>query len=133
MTDSREKMLDKIRALLSKTTENGCTEEEYLAALAKARALMDTYEITEADLQLTKEEGVVLRKEMTGTDPHHIKWSMSRAVGEFCDCRAWRDRDGKLVFLGLASDTQFATLLLDHLAGFVLTELTDHLLGDTAI
>jgi hypothetical protein len=30
MTDNREKMLDKIRALLSETTENGCTEEEYL-------------------------------------------------------------------------------------------------------
>jgi hypothetical protein len=126
-------MLDKIRALLSKTTENGCTEEEYLAALAKARALMDTYEITEADLQLTKEEGVVLRREMTGTDPHHIKWNMSRAVGEFCDCRAWRDRDGKFVFLGLASDTQFAAWLLDHLAAFVLTELADHLMGDIAI
>lgn len=133
MTDNREKMLDKIRALLSKTTENGCTEEEYLAALAKARALMDAYEITEADLQLTKEEGVVLRKETTGTDPHHIKWSMSKAVGEFCDCRAWRDHDGKLVFLGLASDTQFATWLLDQLAGFVLVELTDHLMGDPAI
>jgi len=37
----REKLLDKIRALLSKTTESGCTEGEYLAALAKARALMD--------------------------------------------------------------------------------------------
>jgi hypothetical protein len=133
MTDNREKMLDKIRALLSKTTENGCTEEEYLAALAKARALMDAYEITEADLQLTKEEGVVLRKEMKGTDPHRIKFSMSMAVGEFCDCRAWRDGDEKLVFMGLASDTQFATWLLDHLAGFVLTELTDHLMGDIAI
>jgi hypothetical protein len=133
MRDNREKMLDKIRALLSKTTESGCTEEEYLAALAKARALMDAYEITEADLQLTKEEGVVLRKEMTGTDPHHIKWSLSRAVGEFCDCRAWRDGEGKLVFMGLASDTQFATWLLDHLAGFVLAELADHLMGDIAI
>jgi hypothetical protein len=133
MTDSREKMLDKIRALLSKTTENGCTEEEYLAALAKARALMDANEITEADLQLTKEEGVVLRREMTGSDPHHIKWNMSRAVGDFCDCRAWRDRNGKFVFLGLASDTQFAAWLLDHLAAFVLTELAGHLMGDIAI
>jgi hypothetical protein len=133
MTDNREKMLDKIRALLSKTTENGCTEEEYLAALAKARALMDAYDITEADLELTKEEGVVLRKERTGTDPHHIKWNMSSTVGQFCDCTAWRDRDGKLVFLGLASDTQFATWLLDHLAAFVLTELADHLMGDIAI
>jgi hypothetical protein len=133
MTGHREKMLDKIRALLSKTTENGCTEEEYLAALAKARALMDAYEIAEDDLQLTKEEGVVLRKEMTSIDPHHIKWYMSRAVGEFCDCRAWRDEDGKLVFMGVASDTQFATWLLDHLAGFVLAELADHLMGDIAI
>jgi hypothetical protein len=133
MTDSREKMLEKIRALLSKTTENGCTEEEALAALAKARALMDTYEITEEDLQLTKEEGVILRREKAGSNPHHIKSRMSMAVAQFCDCRVWRDHDGKLVFMGLASDTQFATWLLDHLTGYVLAELADHLMGDIEI
>ena len=37
------------------------------------------------------------------------------------------------MFLGLASDTQFATWLLDHLAAFVLIELTDHLMGDVAV
>jgi hypothetical protein len=37
------------------------------------------------------------------------------------------------VFLGLASDVQFATWLLDHLTGFVLMELADHLMGDIAI
>ena len=52
--DNREKMYDKIRALLSKTTANGCTEEEYLAALGKARALMDAHEITGDDLQLKR-------------------------------------------------------------------------------
>ena len=129
----REKLLDKIRALLSKTTESGCTEGEYLAALAKARALMDTYEVTEAELRLAKEEGVVLRKESTGTDPHQIKWQMSSAVGRFCDCEAFRDRDGKLVFMGLPSDTQLGTWLLDHLAAFALTELASHLMGDIAI
>ena len=41
MSDSREKMIDKIKALLSKTTGNGCTQEEELTALDKARALMD--------------------------------------------------------------------------------------------
>jgi hypothetical protein len=61
---------------------------------------MDAYEITETDLQLTKEEGVVLRREMTGTDPHHIKGNMSLAVAQFCDCTVWRDRDGTFVFLG---------------------------------
>jgi hypothetical protein len=37
------------------------------------------------------------------------------------------------VFLGLASDVQFATWLLDHLTSFVLVELTKHLMGDVAI
>jgi hypothetical protein len=132
MTDGREKMFDKIRALLSKTVERGCTEEEYLAAFAKARALMDAFEITDADLKLAKEEGVILRKD-SSKDPHHIKWAMTGAVAGFCDCRSWREPGGEIVFLGLASDTQFATWLLDHLAGFVLTELTDHLMGDIAI
>ena len=93
---------------------------------------MDAYEVTEADLQLTKDEAVVLRKG-SGVDPHNIKSNMTQAVAMFCDCRAWLDRDGKLVFLGLASDVQFATWLLDHLAGYVLVELTDHLMGDVAI
>jgi hypothetical protein len=132
MTDTRDKMLDKIRALLSKTTENGCTQEEELAALTKARALMDAYEVTEADLQLAKDEGVIMRKG-SPDDPHSIKFYMIRAIAEFCDCQGWRDRDGKLVFLGLPSDARFASWLLDHLAGFVLTELADHLMGDIAV
>jgi hypothetical protein len=132
VTDDREKLLEKIRALLSKTTENGCTEEEELAALAKARAWMDAYEVTEAELQLTKEEGVVMRMG-SSADPHNIKFYMSSLVADFCDCKAWRNRDHNLVFLGLASDVHFATWLLDHLAGFVLTELADHLMGDVSI
>jgi Protein of unknown function (DUF2786) len=134
MTENREGMLDKIRALLSKTIANGCTEAEELAALAKGRALMDAYEVTEVDLQLAKEEGVILRREKPGTkDPHGIKFNVSRAVSEFCDCTCWRSREGGLVFLGLASDVQFATWLLDHLTGFVLTELANHLMGDVAV
>jgi Protein of unknown function (DUF2786) len=134
MTENREGLLDKIRALLSKTTENGCTEAEELAALAKARALMDAHEVTEADLQLVKEEALIMRKEGRGAkDPHGIKFNLSGAVGEFCDCKAWRDREDGLVFLGLASDVQFATWLLDHLTSFVLVELTKHLMGDVAI
>jgi hypothetical protein len=130
---SRDGLIKKIKALLSMTTENNCTEAEYLIALDKARAMIDAHEVTEAELQLTKQEGVVLRKETTGTNPHHIKAQMSTAVGQFCDCKAWLDRDGKIVFLGLVSDTQFAAWLLDHLTAFVLVELTDHLMGDIAL
>ena len=45
---NREKIIEKIKALLNKTVDNGCSEEEMGAALDKARALMDAHEITEA-------------------------------------------------------------------------------------
>src|SRR6476660_3391736 len=54
MTINRDSLVEKIRALMSKTIENGCTEHEALAALDKTRAMMDAYEVTEADLQLTQ-------------------------------------------------------------------------------
>jgi Protein of unknown function (DUF2786) len=134
MTDNREKTFDKIRALLSKTTENGCTEHEHLAALDKARALMDSYEVTEADLQFTKEESAIFRKEPPGTrDPHGIKSGVVNAVAQFTDCRAWRDGKAGLVFCGLPADVRFATWLLDHLTGFVQAELANHLMGNIAV
>jgi hypothetical protein len=116
---------------LSKTTENGCTQEEELAALTKARAWMDAYEVTKADLQLAKDEGVIMRKG-PADDPHNIKYFLIGSIAKFCDCKGWRGRDGKLVFLGLPSDARFASWLLDHLASFVLTELAGHLMSDIA-
>jgi hypothetical protein len=127
MTD-REKLLAKIRALLAKKIDHGCTEEEALAALAKARAMMDAYEVSETELQLIKTETAILRSEPPGSrDPHNIKTRLAPSVARYCDCRAWRGSNG-LVFCGLRPDVQFATWLLDHLAGFVQAELTRHLM-----
>jgi hypothetical protein len=131
MTINRDDLLGKIRALLSKTTENGCTEAEALAALDKARAMMDAYEVTEADLELTREQAAVMRGEGDARDPHKIKWQMASAVAAFCECRVWRNRAG-LVFCGLPADAQFAEWLLGSLAEFVRAELARHLMGSLA-
>jgi hypothetical protein len=126
----REGLIEKIKGLLNKTTAANCTEEEELAALAKARALMDAYEVSEEELKLTKEEAAILRSEPPGSrDPHNIKFMLSTAVAEFCNCRAWRGRDGGIVFCGLPSDVRLGTWLLDHLAAFVQAELAGHLIG----
>src|SRR5262245_63408229 len=110
MTQQREDHLNKIRALMAKTVENGCTEEEALAALAKARALMDVYVVSDDELALTKEEAAILRREPPDSkDPHRIKVSLVEAVATFCGCEAWRDVDRNLVFCGLRSDGQFGT------------------------
>jgi hypothetical protein len=49
--NNRESLLNKIRALLSKTRSNGCTEPEALAALAKASAMMSAYNVSDAELR----------------------------------------------------------------------------------
>ncbi len=124
---NREALLDKIRALLNKTVANGCSEPEALAALDKARAMMDAYEVTEADLKLTKMTAAVFNREEPGTrDPHGIKSQLAMSVATFTDCEAWRS-NGAIVFCGLPSDAELARYLLDMLAGYVLAELANHL------
>jgi Protein of unknown function (DUF2786) len=128
MTMEREGLLNKIRALLAKTMENGCSEAEALTALDKARAMMDAYAVSESKLSLSKEEKAILRREPPGSkDPHRIKWFLLNAVARFCGCEAWR-QDRVLVFCGLQSDAQFATWLLDTLTAFVQAELVKHLI-----
>jgi hypothetical protein len=132
MTTNRDGLIEKVKALLSKTVDNGCIEEEALAALDKAHALMDAYEVTGADLQLTKEETAILRSEPPDSlDPHDIKFHLMGSVADFCGCKAWRTRkpEGKAVtFCGLSSDVRLATWLLDTLAAFVQAELARHLM-----
>ena len=117
MTINRDNLIQQIRVLMNKTVTNGCTEPEALAALDKARAMMDAYEVTEADLQLTKAESAILRSEPPGSrDPHGIKFGLSAAVSKFCDCEIWRAPCG-LEICGLPADVRFATWLLDTFGG----------------
>ena len=52
-------ILDKIKNLLNKTVENGCTEQEALSALALARKLMLKYKIEEKDLENKSEADII--------------------------------------------------------------------------
>jgi hypothetical protein len=74
----RNSIIDKIKALLAKTTENGATEAEMLSALDKASAMMDAYDISDEDLQIAKDEAVMLHADAPDLkDPHNIKWRLS--------------------------------------------------------
>jgi hypothetical protein len=125
MNNEREKILGKIRALLAKTAENGCTEFEAMAALEKARAMMDAYEVTAEDVELKGEEAIIMAA--TGKDPNRVKEFLSMAIAEFCDCKVWRDKQGVLQFCGLRPDTELASWLLDSLSSFTLNELATYL------
>jgi hypothetical protein len=80
---NRNSIIEKIRALLSKTTENGYTESEMLAALDKASAMMDAYDISDEEVQLTKEEKVILHADPSDIrDPHRIKWHLTYGIAK---------------------------------------------------
>lgn len=127
----RNSIIDKIKALLAKTTANGATEAEMMSVLDKASAMMDAYDITDADVQVAKDEAAMLHADPPDLkDPHKIKWRLSHAVGEFCNVQIYRSRhETGLKCIGMPSDVQFAMWLLDALADFVFEELYAHLIG----
>ena len=127
----RNSIIDKIKALLAKTTENGATEAEMLSALDKAAAMRDAYDISDEELQLAKDEAVMQHADPPDLkDPHSIKWRLSYAVSQFCSVEIYRSRyQTGLKCIGMPSDVQFAMWLLDTLADFVFAELYAHLIG----
>jgi Protein of unknown function (DUF2786) len=141
MTTEREALLAKIRGLLAKTVENGCTEAEAFAALDKARAWMDAHEVTEEELRLTEKEAAIIRAYSRPNDKYDIRFTLAEGVAEFTGCEYWRQpkllKEGRrnqyewtTTFCGLPSDVDLAHGLLATLEGFVRHELVNHLLGD---
>jgi hypothetical protein len=128
---NRNSIIEKIKALLAKTTENGATEAEMLAALDKAAEMMDAYDISDCEVKEAKEEAATLHEDPPDLkDPHKIKWRLTHAVGEFCIVEIYRTRhETGLKCIGMPSDVQFAMWLLDSLADFVFHELYCHLIG----
>ena len=120
MNNSRKKLLDRIRAMLN--TE-GRTEAEMMAFLAKARELMATYEISEADLNQA-EKATIFKTAVS--DPYEIKRNLCVNVGKFTSCKAFRDREDVINFAGKESDIIFATWLLDTLQRFIMRALRQY-------
>jgi hypothetical protein len=127
----RNGTIEKIKALLAKTTANGATEAEMLSALDKASAMMDAYDITDEDVKIARDEAVMQHSDPPDLkDPHNIKWRLSHGVAEFCGVQIFRSRrETGLRCIGMPSDVQFAMWLLDSLADFVFAELYAHLIG----
>ncbi|MGE0224411.1 MAG: DUF2786 domain-containing protein [Acetobacteraceae bacterium] len=112
----RDRLVQRIRALRAKTVEQGCTEEEALAAAEKAADLLDRYGLSLSELDLRRQscEGVGIE---TGRKRRGPIDECMVPIARFFDCRAWSEtaRDGTLryVFFGLPADVQAADYLHD--------------------
>ena len=127
MTIDKSKIAARIKALLAKTVENGCSEDEALAAASKAAQLMQEYQISMTEAEIVAEGFEQHRINAEGAALNFIKERICNAVSEYTSTRVWRSASQTaankkdLVFFGLASDTLFAEWLLHSLTGFVMT------------
>lgn len=121
---TNEKTLNKIRALLAKTIENGCTEAEAMAALEIAQKLMIEHEISLEDLKLEDEKAIVARSDMR--DPQNVRWQICYYIALFTETRSFGNKKN-VKFVGLKADVDFAIWLTDTLAAFVHAQLKSYM------
>ncbi|MFY9838171.1 MAG: DUF2786 domain-containing protein, partial [Xanthobacteraceae bacterium] len=131
MTTDRENIVGKVKALLAKTVVAGCTEQEALAALTKAQAMIDAYEVSDAELALTKEEKATMRTVET-RDPLFIRRGLMAGVQKFTGTKIWYSSISRghynRTFCGLPTDVDFAEWLIESLTQFVQAELAEFLM-----
>lgn len=119
-TTEQKKAAARVKALLAKTVENGATEEEALAAMEKARAIMDKHGLTE---EAVKADAETIAPETTLRDnfkTYVIKDHLALQVAAYCDCKVWlQKRNGTYTLFGTEQDRQFAIWLLNSLDQFI--------------
>lgn len=122
----RKALIAKIKALLAKTVENGCTEAEAIAALEKAGELKAEYAIGHDDIAFGGEQ--CIHEGRSVDDRDRIRQNLSAGVASFCECMTWTGPGfDQINFCGLEGDVGFAHWLLDMLADYVRRELASYL------
>jgi hypothetical protein len=121
-----DKLKLRIQALRAKTMDNGCTEAEALLAAAKVAELLDRHDLSLSDVELR--ESACERRVYETRQKKRIPLDYCiGAIGRFCDCRVWREKNAegetRYVFFGLPSDTEVALYLAELIDNSVRSEL----------
>lgn len=132
----RENLAAKIRALRAKTVENGCTEDEAIAAAAKAAEMLERYNFTLDEVEL-RASPFEMHTERYGDEVGRPLWRVAAAVATLTNTRYWASRPGvfprELTFFGFAHEVEVASYMLEICAGAMRREQSRILHGgDTA-
>jgi hypothetical protein len=127
MTEDKKAIALKIRALLAKTADRGCSEAEAIAAAAKAKELLDKYQIDLSEHELEEEGFVKGKAEKAQARRFNVQETLAHWIAKFCEVKVWhtfdsagyRRKEKRIVFFGLRSDVEFANWLTVALEAFV--------------
>lgn len=121
---TKESVLNKVRAMLSKTVDNGCTENEAMIALQMAEKLIAEHEISDEDLKLEGEKAIIEVSNMK--DPQNVRWKICYYVSKFTETYVYGHKKS-IKFAGLKSDIDFAIWLTETLAAFGHSQLKSYM------
>lgn len=114
-SEELDRVKNRIRRLLAKKVENGCTEGEAAAAAEKVGELLAQYNLSMSEIQL-HESKCVTKYFYTGKKNRDAQiWTVT-AIGAYCDCINWftKNYDGvAYCFFGLEQDAELAVYLCD--------------------
>lgn len=113
-----ETIKKRIKALLQMTKGHGCTEEEAIAAAAKAAQLMAKYGIDETDVDMTEREQDV---PVGDRSLRSLLWPVISSVTN--TCIVFNQFDKKLQIYGQEPWTDVAAYLIDVCDHAILTEV----------
>jgi len=128
-----ERLIQRIQALRAKTVEQGCTEQEALAAAEKVAELLDRYGLSLSTIELRRQvcQGVGIdtgRRRLGPID------DCVPAIAAFFDCRAWSERAASApirhIFFGLRADVEAAHYLYDLIERAFATETSRFARGE---
>jgi hypothetical protein len=126
-SEEKAKMAHKIRALLAKTVDKGCSEAEAMAAAIKAKELIDAHQINLSEYELEQEGFTRGKAEKPWQRRFNVQWALCAVIASFCEVKVWgsyeangtRRSEKRVVFFGLQSDVEFANWLLVALESFI--------------
>lgn len=122
MTDTptvtkKDRVINIVRELQKRTTENGCTEAEALVAAAKVSKLMEEYQLSISDINEIKDDVYgALKKQYGNGSLRRRAWHETKkawcAIASFTDTQCWVSGTD-LTFFGSKTDCEIAFFLCD--------------------
>lgn len=113
MTDSeKSRIIAKVKALMAKTIDAGCTESEAMTAANLAAELMQKYDLEVKDIEEIKDDSYGARKREFATGSgrrraYHEVNNILMAIANYFDCKVWLT-GMDLIFFGSKDDTDLA-------------------------
>ena len=109
--EARAKILTRLRLIMNKTVENGCTEAEAMMAAAKVSAIMAEHDIVSSELDFKDETYLADTFDLHRSRAHPIHYC-APSVARYTGTRSYfsKPKHGgfKYVFFGMSTDVEIA-------------------------